>query len=220
LTWTNNQLTWNDNTETRMPHRSSITPVQVQEERAPLPAQRFHARELGSSVGQLVIALALSALLAPSATASSWPAPAASASPAPSRLLLVQAGSTGGTIGKQDKSLSGGEEDERSPRRTAREPNGARGESSRQGNFDGVWSVVSVGETCSQSGTLVAVISNGRITGADGGGGHVSPDGSVRTFYRGEGFTSTATGHLTAHAGSGRFKQSNGCQGRWTAVKK
>jgi hypothetical protein len=97
----------------------------------------------------------------------------------------AQSGSAGGSIGNDEKSLSGSREKPRAvesskparrakpeadePRRASRKSGGGGG----GGNFDGTWVAVSVGTPCG-SATERFVISGGRITG-EWSSGQVSP---------------------------------------------
>src|SRR5882762_4702634 len=90
-------------------------------------------------------------------------------------LALAQSGSAGGSIGNDEKSLSGSREKPRGvepskptrrakpesdePRRASRRSGGGGG-----GNFDGAWVVNAMGTPCGGS-TERVVISGGRITG-------------------------------------------------------
>jgi hypothetical protein len=145
-------------------------------------------------------------------------------------LALAQSGSTGGSIGNDEKSLSGSRqaprslESERPSRRSkpdAEEPR--RSESRRSGgegggNFDGAWVVVSVGMTCSGSSTTAVVVSSGKIIG-QGLTGSVSPGGAARSVGIYDGITVISSGHVSGRSGSGTFKRSDGCVGRWTSSK-
>ena len=100
-------------------------------------------------------------------------------------------GSAGGSIGNDEKSLSGSRSTPRAietekparrskprpepeePRRASRESSGGGG-----GNFDGAWMVTSVG--CGGSSTGAVVVTSGRII-AQGVSGSVSSNGGVRT---------------------------------------
>ncbi len=121
---------------------------------------------------------------------------------------LAQSGSAGGSIGNDDKDLSGSR-------------NIPESSSPNQGstNFDGVWIFASAG--CDGSGAVVqGVVSSGRLA-FPGGGGEVGPDGSLHAFAAGRrGLTLTSEGQLSGISGNGTFKRSDGCSGRWTAVKK
>jgi hypothetical protein len=62
------------------------------------------------------------------------------------------------------------------------------------------------------------VISGGRISG-DLSSGSVSPNGATRTGGSVQGLSWTSTGRFSARSGSGSFVRSDGCTGRWTASK-
>ena len=101
---------------------------------------------------------------------------------------LAQSGSAGGSIGNDEKSLSGSRsaEPERPARRSKPEAEEPRRSTSRRGggggggggNFDGAWIVVSTGTTCSGSSTTAVVVSSGKIIG-EGLSGSVSPSGAT-----------------------------------------
>jgi hypothetical protein len=146
-------------------------------------------------------------------------------------IALAQSGSAGGSIGNDDKSLSGSREAPRSvepdrparrskpeaeePRRAARKGGGG-GEA---GNFDGTWIAVGVGTNCQGSATVAGIISGGRVVGQGVSGG-VSPNGVYRaTSVGSDGIVLTATGMLSGNHGSGTYRRSDGCVGRWTASK-
>ncbi|MCA1452299.1 hypothetical protein I6F35_03585 [Bradyrhizobium sp. BRP22] len=145
--------------------------------------------------------------------------------------VLAQSGSAGGSIGNDEKSLSGSREAPRAadsdrparrskpeseePRRASRK---SGGEGGGGGNFDGAWVVVSVGTTCSGGSTTAVVVSSGKIIG-QGVSGRVSPSGAVNAFGNANGITVISTGRISARSGSGSFRQSDGCIGRWTASK-
>jgi hypothetical protein len=142
---------------------------------------------------------------------------------------LAQSGSTGGSIGNDDKSVSGSRATPRAvesskparrskpraepeePRRAARKSGGGGG-----GNFDGAWMVTSVG--CGGTTTGAVVVTSGRII-AQGVSGSVSSGGGVRTVGNYNGVAVTSSGHLSGRSGSGRFRRSDGCGGTWTASK-
>jgi hypothetical protein len=150
-----------------------------------------------------------------------------------SRASLAQSGSAGGSIGNDDKSVSGSRE-ERAPNRSA-DPapsrrskpasdesrsssrrSGGGGAGGGGGNFDGAWAVMSVG--CGGTTSGAVVVSSGRIIG-EGVTGTVSAGGAVSTFGQGQGVTFTSSGRLTSRSGSGTFRRSDGCTGTWTSVK-
>jgi hypothetical protein len=141
---------------------------------------------------------------------------------------LAQSGSAGGSIGNDEKSMSGSRsaEPERPARRSKPEAEEPRRSTSRRsgggggggGSFDGAWVVVSVGATCSGSSTTAVVVSSGKIIG-QGLRGSVTPGGVTSSVGNYEGVTVISTGHVSGRSGSGSFKRSDGCVGRWTASK-
>jgi hypothetical protein len=146
-------------------------------------------------------------------------------------LARAQSGSAGGSIGNDEKSLSGSREKPRAvesskparrakpdsdePRRASRRSGGEG--SGGGGGFDGSWVAVAVGTPCGSS-TERFVISGGRISG-DLSSGSVSPNGATRTGGSVQGLSWTSTGRFSARSGSGSFVRSDGCTGRWTASK-
>jgi hypothetical protein len=138
------------------------------------------------------------------------------------RVALAQAGSAGGSIGNEEKSLSGTRETvpERPARKPAEETHRSRPSSGGGGgnNFDGAWIVVSVGTTCSGGSRSAVVVTSGRIVG-QGVSGQVSANGSVSAASSVNGIAITNVGRLSGRSGSGTFRQSDGCSGRWTAMK-
>ena len=86
------------------------------------------------------------------------------------------------------------------------------------GNFDGAWVVVGIGTTCSGSSKTAVVVSSGRIIG-EGVSGQVSANGSASAVGNSNGITVKSVGRLSGCGGSGTFRQSDGCAGRWTASK-
>lgn len=152
--------------------------------------------------------------------------------PVASTVSLAQSGSVGGSIGNDEKSLSGSREPPRAPeaqapaRRSkseAEEPRGAArkggGGSGGGGNsFDGAWIVSSVGVTCSGTSSNAVVVTSGKIIGQTARG-TVSPDGRVYGTSTGNGIRVITTGRLSGRTGGGTFRQSDGCTGRWTAAK-
>jgi hypothetical protein len=144
---------------------------------------------------------------------------------------VAQSGSAGGSIGNDEKSLSGSREKPRAvessrparrakpesdePRRASRKSGGEGGGGG--GNFDGSWVAVSVGTPCG-SATERFVIAGGRISG-ELSSGSVSPNGSTRSGGSVQGLSWTSTGRFSGRTGSGSFVRSDGCSGRWTASK-
>jgi hypothetical protein len=83
--------------------------------------------------------------------------------------------------------------------------------------FDGRWIFTSAG--CTNTGSLPATIRKGKII-VKGGGGSVSPDGTLHSVGAGGGMTLTAVGQLSGNNGSGTFNRSDGCVGTWIAIKR
>ncbi len=141
---------------------------------------------------------------------------------------FAQSGSAGGSIGNDEKSLSGSRATPRAvetekparrskPRPEAEEPRRAsRKSGGGGGNFDGAWMVTSVG--CGGTTTGAVVVTSGRII-AQGVSGTVSAGGGVQTVGNSEGTTVTSSGRLSARSGSGSFRRSDGCSGSWSASK-
>jgi len=146
-----------------------------------------------------------------------------------SSTAFAQSGSAGGSIGNDEKSLSGSREAPRSveperrarhskpeaeePRRSTSQRSGGGG-----GSFDGAWVVVSVGATCSGSSTTAVVVSSGKIIG-QGLSGTVSANGAARSVGNYDGITVISSGRVSGRSGSGTFKRSDGCIGTWTSSK-
>ncbi|MBR1176037.1 hypothetical protein JQ617_18935 [Bradyrhizobium sp. KB893862 SZCCT0404] len=146
---------------------------------------------------------------------------------------IAQSGSAGGSIGNDEKSLSGSRQDSSSGRSAEPAPSARRGKPAAEersaprrsggggggggGSFDGAWVVTSIG--CGGTTTGATVVTSGRVI-AEGVTGTVSANGAVRTFGRGEGgITYTGAGRLGSRSGSGTFRRSDGCGGTWTSVK-
>jgi hypothetical protein len=143
--------------------------------------------------------------------------------------VLAQSGSIGGSLGNDEKSLSGSREPPPPPEASARrskseaeEPRGAARKSGGGGSggnsFDGAWIVSSVGVTCSGTSSNAVVVTSGKIIGQSARG-TVSPDGRVYGTSTGNGIRVITVGRLSGRTGGGTFRQSDGCTGRWTAAK-
>jgi len=142
-------------------------------------------------------------------------------------------GSAGGSVGNDEKSLSGSREAPRSvekparrskpkpeadePRRAARRSGGGGGGGGGGASqFDGVWSVTASG--CGGTTTSTAVVSSGRIT-FEGGSGTINAAGVSHGVGVYNGVTVTSTGRTTGRTGYGTFRTSDGCTGTLTSVK-
>jgi hypothetical protein len=140
--------------------------------------------------------------------------------------VLAQSGSAGGSIGNDDKSLSGSRsaEPDRPARRSKPDAEEPRRSTSRRGggggggNFDGAWVVVSTGVTCPGTSTSAVVVTSGKIIG-EGLRGTISPSGAAQSVGHYNGVTVVSTGHASGRSGSGTFRGSDGCSGRWTSAK-
>jgi hypothetical protein len=141
-------------------------------------------------------------------------------------LAYAQSGSAGGSIGNDEKSLSGSREPPR-PAESARRnppdadearPAGRKGGGSVGTNFDGAWVVRSRGVTCQGTGSNAVVVTSGKIIGGNARG-TVSSDGRVYATTIDNGITVITTGRLSGRNGGGTFRQSDGCTGTWTASK-
>jgi hypothetical protein len=127
-------------------------------------------------------------------------------------------GSMGGSIGVQEKSVSGDRESPRAAppparQRAAPEPKRAAARpAGRPANYDGAWSVTNIG-----CGGIpgVATISGGRVS-SPGVSGSVSSSGAVRTSSA----VSVGWGQISGNRASGGFRTNDGCTGRWTAVRR
>jgi len=141
-------------------------------------------------------------------------------------LPALAQGSTGGSIGKTDKSVSG-DQDGGGSRSTSREHSSksersskSRGGSGGSSSFDGSWTSASFGRTtCSDRTSGVVAISGGRMV-SDGFTGTVSGSGAVRGVWAGSGLSATVTGRISGNSGSGTFRRSDGCEGGWTLTRR
>lgn len=140
--------------------------------------------------------------------------------------LSLAQGSAGGSIGNDDKSVSGSRPARSlSPDRPAQRSRPAEPRHSRRssgggggGNFDGAWSISSRGTTCSDTFRENVIVTSGKLVG-NYGGGTVSASGSVHGSGNYNGIGVTSQGRFSGRSGSGTFTRSDGCIGRWTAVK-
>jgi hypothetical protein len=140
----------------------------------------------------------------------------------------------GGSVGKQDKSISGGGDEGGSSRSTSHErerererERPSRSERSRSlgpsgsggggANYDGQWAVASVGTPCG-AGQAAMAISGSRIV-SNTFSGSVSGGGSITGTFSASGKTGRFHGHLSRSSGSGSFSRSDGCAGSFSMVK-
>jgi hypothetical protein len=150
--------------------------------------------------------------------------------PALPGMAFAQTGNTGGSIGNDEKSLSGSREAPRAverakpARRSKPEPEEPRrasrksgGSNAGGGNLDGAWVLTSVGNSCASS-TDTVVISGGKLVGQYGTA-QVSPNGSVSGVGSAGSLSWTMSGRLSGRSGGGSFRRSDGCVGSWTGSK-
>ena len=146
-------------------------------------------------------------------------------------LARAQSGSAGGSIGNDEKSLSGSRETPRAaepskPARRAANPRPKRraaasrksgGGGNGGGNFDGAWVLTSVGSPCGTSSDTV-VITGSRMVGQYGTS-QVSPNGATSGIGSAGSLTWSMSGRFSGRSGSGTFRRSDGCAGSWTGAK-
>jgi hypothetical protein len=133
-------------------------------------------------------------------------------------------GSTGGSIGKQDKSISGGAAEDR-PRSRSTERSKAKSErSSSRGDgssYDGRYTMSMVGNAnCGnqRTGSTDLVISGGRAS-TPGFQLSVSGGGTVHATFKGE-VVGSLSGRISGETGSGSISLQNGCRMTFTLLKK
>jgi hypothetical protein len=140
-------------------------------------------------------------------------------------LARAQSGSAGGSIGNDEKSLSGSRETPRAaepskPARRSKTETEAPSRAPRNsggGDIDGAWILTSVGTPCGSS-TDAVVISSGRMVGQYGTS-QVSPNGGVSGIGSAGSLSWTMSGRFSGRSGSGTFRRSDGCAGSWTGAK-
>lgn len=136
-------------------------------------------------------------------------------------------GSVGGSIGNEEKSLSGSREAPRAvrpakPARRSKPEAEAPTRASRKGgggggNLDGAWILTSVGAPCGSS-TDTVIITGDKMVGQYGTA-QVSANGATSGVGAAGSLTWTMSGRLSGRSGSGTFRRSDGCAGSWTGSK-
>ena len=143
-------------------------------------------------------------------------------------LQLVQAAAqnaTGGSIGKQDKSVSGGEDESRSRSTERSKPKSERSASRGGGDpssYDGRYAMTGVGNSgCNgqKSASSELVISGGRAS-ETGFQLAISGSGSMRGSVNQGNVAGSLSGRISGGAGSGVISLSNGCKISFTLSKK
>jgi hypothetical protein len=145
-------------------------------------------------------------------------------------LTHAQSGSAGGSIGNDEKSVSGSRATPRAaePSRPARRskpeaeaprraPRNSGGGGGGGGNYDGAWILTSSSSQCAGSRDAV-IITSGKMVGQYGTG-QVSPNGSVSGVGSVSGLSWTMSGRFSGRSGSGTFLRSDGCAGSWSGSK-
>ncbi|MGM4988326.1 hypothetical protein [Tardiphaga sp. 841_E9_N1_2] len=135
-------------------------------------------------------------------------------------------GATGGSLGNDNKTLSGSSSEPRaakparpprSEQRAAPARRGA-GEGGNAARFDGTWLIAFTGQSAVCAGKTAGstlTISGGSV----GGGGNISPSGVLQGVGSSGSVSAVMTGRLSGRGGGGSMQMSNGCTGRWTASK-
>jgi hypothetical protein len=87
--------------------------------------------------------------------------------------------------------------------------------------FDGTWAEVIVGgnKVCDVVVNSSFTVTNGHLSQRNSSG-EVSPNGSASGTVNANGVSGTWTGHFSGNNASGRFTRTDGCVGRWSAVRK
>lgn len=145
-------------------------------------------------------------------------------------LLVAQAGSTGGTLGKEEKSVSGGEQTyapKKIPKAASahRRPHSAPPAKTITASlaiFDGTWAGVSTGP-CIPRWTWSLQADNGVLVGASGSNltGQVNRNGALTGVMVVFGSNYDFVGHMNEGEASGTWVTPGprGCSGTWVATK-
>jgi|OM-RGC.v1.022608042 hypothetical protein len=135
-------------------------------------------------------------------------------------------GATGGSLGNDNKSLSGSSPEPRAAKPARRERSeqrapARRGSDDSGGNaarFDGTWLISFTGQStvcAGKSASSTLTVSGGRV----GQGGSISSSGVLQGVGASGSVSAVMTGRLSGRGGGGSMQMSNGCSGRWTASK-
>ncbi len=97
----------------------------------------------------------------------------------------------------------------------------ARGNLPAAGGFDGGWSFTGTSTNCQGSGGGSFTVSGTQVIVSGGGSGRVSRSGAFQASTNaGGGVSLSAVGRLSGNRGGGSYRRSDGCVGRWTAVRR
>lgn len=135
-------------------------------------------------------------------------------------------GATGGSLGNDNKTLSGSSSEPPAAKPARRERSEQRAAPARRGaseggsaaRFDGMWQITFTGQSAVCAGKTASstlTISGGSV----GGGGSISPSGVLQGVGSSGSVSAVMTGRLSGRSGGGSMQMSNGCTGRWTASK-
>ena len=137
-------------------------------------------------------------------------------------------GATGGSLGNDNKSLSGSSSEPREAKPARRERSEPRAAPARRNSggdgggsvarFDGRWRISFTGQTKICAGLTAdstLTFSGGRASD----GSTVNSSGGFQGAANTGGVSAIMTGRLSGRSGGGSMRMSNGCSGRWTAVK-
>lgn len=136
-------------------------------------------------------------------------------------------GATGGSLGNDNKSLSGSSSEPRAAKPARRERSEQRAAPARRGSgdsgssaarFDGSWRITFTGQTAVCAGKSASSILN-IAGGRTSDGGSISPSGALQGVGSSGSVSAAMTGRLSGRGGGGMMHMSNGCSGRWTASK-
>ena len=136
-------------------------------------------------------------------------------------------GAVGGSLGNDNKSLSGSSSEPRAAKPARRERSEPRAAPARRSSddggsgaarFDGTWLLMFTGQSAVCAGKTASdtlTISGGRLAK----GGSISPSGVLQGVGSAGSVSAIMTGRLSGRGGSGSMQMSNGCTLRWTAAK-
>ncbi|YBW40038.1 hypothetical protein ACMYR2_2566 [Nitrobacter sp. TKz-YC01] len=97
----------------------------------------------------------------------------------------------------------------------------ARGNLPAVGGFDGGWSFTGTSTNCQGSGGGSFTVSGTQVIVSGGGSGRVSRNGAFQASTNaGGGVRLSAVGRLSGNRGGGSYQRSDGCVGRWSAVRR
>jgi hypothetical protein len=133
--------------------------------------------------------------------------------------LLAQAGSTGGSVAKQGKSVSGDQDADQPRGPKEHKPPQPRTKAKPTASYEGTWHGVSSGRCISDYRWTVQV-RDGIMSGS-GAEGHVSPGGATIGTMTVVGTKYSFKGHAVGPSQvAGTWTRPDGCSGTWTTSTK